>query len=417
MARELGGGRIAQALASLASVVALIYLGMDTTFSMNCFDIFFWSAATYIIIRLINTGDPRYWMMLGVVLGLGLLNKISVLWLGTGIAAGILATPHRHWLRSRWPWVAGAIALLLFMPYIIWNAAHDLAHLEFIRNATSVKYSSLSWLTFAAGQVPILNPATLPLWVCGLLVFFFSKAMRRFMLLGIVYGAAFLVLAFNGHSKSEYLAPAYGMLFAGGAVGFERFVSRRSLRWLTPVYVSVLAISGAVFAPAAIPVLPVETYIRYACALGIAPSTAEGKRLARLPQFYADMFGWENLAAVVAGVYKSLPAEEQSRCAIYCSNYGEAGAVDFFGRKYDLPGAISGHNNYWLWGPGKRGIDVVLTVGVSREDLGKSFDSIAVGGVIHSEYVMPYENDLPVLIGRKLKRSVTEIWPTTKSYN
>ncbi len=238
MAREFGGGRFSQILAAVASIVSLIYLGMNTIFSMNSFDILFWTGSAYLIIRLLKTENPRYWLLLGLVLGLGLFNKIGVLWLAFGLFGGLLLTPQRAWLRAQWPWMSGLLALLVFLPYIIWNFTHDFAHLEFIRHATSDKYSSLSWVTFAVGQPLLQNPSTLPIWVTGLCMLFVSKQFKPFRLLGYVYVIAFLILAFNQHSKSEYLAPAYGMLFAAGAVGLEQWFSKRV--WLKPVYLSLL---------------------------------------------------------------------------------------------------------------------------------------------------------------------------------
>ena len=278
MARELGGGRFAQGLSSIAAVVSLILLAMDGFFSMNAFDLLFWAWSAYVLILLVKTGDKKYWLYLGLLLGLGLLNKISVLWLGFGIFVGVIATPERRWLKTENPYIAGVIAFALFLPFIIWNATHDLAHLEFIRNASGEKYSSLTPKIFLIGQVLLQNPVTLPLWISGLLWFLFSKEGRRFRLLAYVYLAALAVLIFNGHSKPEYLSPAYSMLFAGGGVAVERWTSSGIVRWIRPAY-GVIVAAGILLAPLAIPILPVETYIRYADALGVKPSTPEGKQL------------------------------------------------------------------------------------------------------------------------------------------
>jgi len=415
MARKLGGGRFAQDLASLASIVSLILLAMDGFFSMNAFDLLFWAWSAYVLILLVKTGDKKYWLYLGLLLGLGLLNKISVLWLGFGILVGVAATSERRWLKTEYPYIAGVIAFALFLPFIIWNATHGLAHLEFIRNASSDKYSSLTLMTFLTGQILVQNPVTLPLWFSGLLWFLFSKKEKRFRMLAYVYLTALAVLILNGHSKPEYLSPAYSMLFAGGAVGIERWTSVQSLRWIKPVYAIVL-IAGIALAPVTLPILPVETYIRYADALGIAPTTAEAKQLDKLPQFYADMFGWEDKAAAVAKVFHSLSPEDQAKCALFGDNYGRCGAIDFYSKKYGMPKSIGSHNNYWLWGPRNYNGDLVIVLGGDLKSKTDRFESVTIADTVRSAYAMPYENNLAIYVCRHLKMPLKELWPQLKHY-
>ncbi|MGA9407454.1 MAG: glycosyltransferase family 39 protein [Bacteroidota bacterium] len=415
MARQLGGGRFAQALASLASIVSLIILAMDGFFSMNAFDLLFWAWSAYVLILLVKTGDKKYWLYLGLLLGLGLLNKISVLWLGFGIFVGVIATPERRWLKTEYPYIAGVIAFALFLPFIIWNTTHGLAHLEFIRNASAEKYSSLTPRIFLSGQLMMQNPVTLPLWFAGLFWFLFSKEERRFRILAYIYLTALAVLLLNGHSKPEYLSPAYTMLFAGGAVAAERWTSSGVTRWVRPVYAVIIA-AGILLAPMGIPVLPVETYIRYANALGIQPSTSEGKQLDELPQFYADMFGWEDKAAAVAKVFHSLSPEDQAKCAIFGNNYGDCGAIDFYSKKYDLPKSIGSHNNYWLWGPRNYNGDLVIILGGGLKSKTEKFESVTIADTVRSAYAMPYENNLAIYVCRNLKMPLKELWPQLKHY-
>lgn len=415
MARELGGGRFAQVAAACASIVSLIFLGFGTVFSMNCFDILLQSLAAYVVIQIIKTGRTGHWPVLGLVLGLGLLNKVGVLWLGFGLFAGLLLTPQRAWLKTKWPYLAGLIAMLLFLPFIAWNFTHDWAHLEFIRNATASKYHHLTALSFALGQILLQNPVTLPLWLSGLALLFFGLE-KRFRLLGYMYAGAFLVLALNGHSKPEYLAAAYAMIFAAGGVALERWLSG-SWRWVRPAYLLVLCAGGILLAPVALPILPVESYIRYSAALGIVPHTSEAKRLDKLPQFYADMFGWQDKAEAVAKVFHSLTPEEQAKCAIAADNYGRCGAIDFYGPSYGLPKSIGRHNSYWIWGPRDYTGELVLVLGGDLEDKRASFQSVEVAGVVHSEYCMPYENNLRIYICRKLKVPLKDLWPKLKSFD
>jgi hypothetical protein len=189
---------------------------------------------------------------------------------------------------------------------------------------------------------------------------------------------------------------------------------RRS--WLLPLYAAVLALGGALTAPLALPLMPVESYIAYARALGHTPSTEEDKEIGALPQHFADMFGWEELAATVAGVYHGLSPEEQADCAIVADNYGEAGAIDRFGRRWGLPRASSGHNNYWLWGPPRVSGRCVIVLGSSTDELEPQCESVEHAATFTAPYVMPYEDRLPIHVCRGLRASFVEIWPMAKSF-
>ncbi len=415
-AQELGGGRLAVLLASIAAIVSPAFLAMGTFYSMNAFDILLWTWSFYILVLLLKTGDKQYWLYLGLILGIGLLNKISVLWLGFGVAVALLLTPERRWLKTEYPYIAGVLAFAFFLPYILWNASHDLAHLEFIRNASLDKYSTLSPLTFLTGQLLLQNPVTVPLWISGLLWLLFLNKEKKFRMLGYVYLAAMLVLIVNGHSKAEYLSPAYAVLFASGGVAVERWTSGSRVRWMRPIYAAILS-CGILLAPVVLPILPVESYIRFADALGIAPSTAEAKQLDKLPQFYADMFGWEEKAVAVAKVFHELPPEEQMKCAIFGDNYGRCSAIDFYSKKYNLPKSIGRHNNYWLWGPRGYTGELVIILGGGLKDKQEFFESVAIADTVKNQYCMPYENNLSIYVCRKLKKPLAEIWPTLRHYD
>ena len=417
IAKELGGGRFAQVIAAVASIASLNRLAMDNFYSMNSFDHLFWALAAFIIVRLIRDEQPRFWLLLGVILGLGLLNKMGVAWLGAGFFVGMLLTPHRAWLKTKWTWITATTAFAIFLPFIIWNLTHDFAHWEFIQRATSQKYSGLTPISFIVGQILINNPASFPLWLCGLYFFFFHKEGKRFRLTGIIYVVALMILILNGHSKPEYLAPAYAMLFAGGGVMLEMALARASLRWLRPAYVALIAVAGIVLAPAVLPILPVETYIRYADAMGIKPTTSETKQLDKLPQFYADMFGWEDKVKAVAKVFHKLTPDEQRKCAIYADNYGRCAAIDFFGEKYGLPKSIGNHNNYWIWGPGIFSGEIIIVLGGALEDKQQRYQSVEVAGTATCEYCMPYENNLSIYVCRGLKVPVDDVWKQIKHYD
>ena len=415
IARELGGGRFAQALAALAALVAPVFLGTNHFFSMNTFDLLLWTLAAWLAVRALSSASPPHWLVLGVVLGLGLLNKISVMWMIGGLAAGILLSPARGVVRTRWPWYAVAIALLLFVPHVAWQVQHGWPTLEFMRNATGRKMAGVSPLAFIAGQVLEMNPVSLPLWLGGLIWLLFSRSGRAGRPLGVMYLAVAAFLMAGGRSRANYLAPAYVSLFAAGAVAFERLTA---IRWraLRGAAVAVFLLSGGALLPFALPVLPVESYIRYARSLGMAPSTEENLRVGLLPQHYADMFGWEELVDEVEKAYRSLSPEDQARVSIFGQNYGEAGAITVLGARRGLPPALSGHNNFWLWGPGQRSGEVMIVVGGDREDNERVFRHLEQVGTVRSKYSMPYEQDMPIYIGRGLMVPVRELWPQLRRY-
>jgi len=413
--RELGGRRLAILVACTSSIVSLVYLGMFSVYTMNAFDILLWTVAAYLLLRIGATGSVRLWILLGFVLGVGLLNKTGVLWLGLGLAVGLIVTPWRAWLRRPWPWVAAAIAGLVFLPYIIWNIQHDFAHLEFIRRATEGKYAGLSRSDFLLGQILLQNPTTLPVWTVGLGMLLFSRAMHQGRILGVIVLVVAGILLINGQSKAEYLCAAYGPLFAAGGVAWERWLKAPRPMALRGLLLGFIA-GGIVLAPVTLPVLPVESYLRYAESLGIEPSTPEDLELAELPQFFADRFGWEEKARAVAEVYMRLSPEEQKVCRVYAANYGRCGAVDFFGRTYGLPPAIGSHNSYWIWGPADCDGQLLIVLGGDLEDCQEGFEEVEVAATVSSRYCMPYENNLNVYVCRRLKKPIQEVWPTLKHY-
>jgi hypothetical protein len=343
-----------------------------------------------------------------------LLNKVGVLWVGLGVLVGVISTRERRWLCTPWPWAAGVLAAMLFLPYVLWNAANDWAHLEFISSAVTGKYSGLSAWSFLSGQITVMCPVTLPVWILGLGWLLLAPGGRRYRVLGIVWMTACLVLLLNGHSKAWYLASAYAPLFAAGGVTWERLLPNRA-----PVRIAavVVILSGLLFAPLATPVLPVETYVRYATTLGFEPYTDEGHELAALPQGYADMFGWKSKAEAVAAVYHALPEQDRRDAVIFSDNYGRAGAIDYWADELGLPGAIGNHNNYWVWGPGKANAEVVIVLGGDREDLEQQFASVEIGGRADCRWCIPYERDLPIHVCRDLLMPVEEWWPLIKHYD
>ncbi len=412
LARELGGGRRAQLLAALAVLVMPSYLAMDHVFSMNAFDILFWAMLGWIAARILARDERCLWLVFGAVAGLGLMNKVSVGFLAFGLAVGLGLTQQRRQLASPWLWLGGLIALLLFLPHLVWQAQHDWATFEFQANARAEKNLPLSPLEFAGQQVLMANPVMLPLWLAGLGGLLLSSRLAPFRPLGIAYPVLFVFLV-SQTAKAYYLTPIYSILLAAGAVMLEPALERRS--GLAPTLTAILVLAGVATLPLAIPVLPPESLVAYTRTIGIEVPTLERHEQGALPQSFADMHGWQELVDTVARVVDSLPPEERQRAVVLATNYGEAGAIDFLGRARGLPPAVSGHNSYWLWRPSD--LDgPVIALRRSREELERWFERVERVDTVHCRWCMPYQNDAPIHLARGLKVPLHQLWQEIKRF-
>ena len=413
IAWQLGGGRFAQGLAALTALLSPVFLGMDHFYSMNALELLFWTAGAALVLVALDSKRTRDWVWLGVLLGLGLLNKISMSWFGAGLVVGLLLTPYRRVFRERGIWLAGIVAGLVFLPHVVWQIQHGWPTLEFMRNATSEKMASVSPLSFVTEQILSNNPGAFLIWLGGL-VFGLVRGGARARVLVWMYLTVFVLLLVGRHSRASYLAPAYPMIFALGGIAVES--ASLAYRWLRPASIALVVVFGLVVLPMALPVLPVETFVRYQAALHQTPRTDERQEMGALPQHYADMFGWEDMVALVARAYAELTPEEKQHARVFGQNYGEAGAVDVLGRKLGLPRAMSGHNSYWLWGPGSESIDVLIIIGGDREDNAEFFEDIQIVGQTSSPWSMPYERGLDVSIARKPKMDLRQAWARVREF-
>jgi hypothetical protein len=413
--KEMGGRKFAQILAALAVALIPGYLGMHNYFSMNVFEHLLWTIAVYLIIRIINTGDSRLWLWFGLVAGLGMQNKISMIFFGFGLAVAMIFTPERRYYKDKFFWIGGLIAVVIFLPHILWQVANGWPTLEFIENAKQGKITAFSSLGFFATQIVDLNPIFFPLWFGGLIYLLAGRGTRPYRLAGLLYVLIFALLALQ-RSKPYYLWAIYPVLFAAGAIGWERLIARWRDGWIKVVSIMIVAVFGILILPMALPLLPVESFMAYSNFIGLEHQSGESHDLGALPQYFADMHGWENLANVVADVYHSLPPGEKSRSAIFAGNFGEAGAINYYRERYDLPPALSGHNAHWHWGPPDIDPEVIIGVGVSRKGLESVFEEVIEAAIINCDYCMPYEDGLPVFICRKPKISLKDVWPDVKHY-
>lgn len=413
LARELGGGRFAQALTCLAVLIAPLYLAMANFYSMNVFDQLCWTILAWIVIRYLNTDHRRLWILFGIVAGIGLENKISVLFLGFGTVVALLLTAHRRLFLTKELWIGGVLAGLLLLPHLLWQAVHGAPTLEFMHNATTLKNTPMTPLQLFIGTILEMHPLNALVWLAGLGYALFHPQGKRYRILGLTFLVIFFVFAFT-NGKVYYLSPIMPMMLALGAVAWEQW-TRKAPRWRMAL-VAPMALSGIALLPMSLPVLTPERFIAYQQKIGLAPAQMERGAQSSLPQHFADRFGWEEFAAFVANHYAPFAPEHGAPLTIMVRNYGEAGALDYYAGGYELPRAVCGHNNYYLWGPGDFSSEAFLAYGIDRKHLDAMCESVEELGRFHHTYAMPYQTDRPLYYCRGLKKPIAEIWPLTKTY-
>jgi hypothetical protein len=415
LARELGGGRFAMALASVATGFAFYLVVMHYLFTMNAYEPLFWTGCAHLVVRIVKTGDQRLWLWFGLLAGLGLQNKYSMAVWGLAVVVGLLLTPERKAFRAPWIWLGGGVAALVFLPNVIWNVQHDWPFFELMRNIReSGRDVALSPLAYVGRQAFGGNPANLPIWVAGALWLLVAPRGRPFRALGWAFVVALAFFAFTG-AKDYYIAPAFPTVLAAGAVALEGLTQLR-FRLVRFAFFGLIALSF-VFLPIGLPLLSVERLLTYQRALGLSiPASEHSHQLNPLPHHFAWQFGWPEMVAAVARVYHALPPEERARAGIFGSNYAEAGAVDHFGPELGLPRAYGGHQSYWLWGPPRSPLDVVIVLGDRPEGLAQRCGQVEIAAELSHPHAQPWENG-PVLVCREPRVSLAEAWPRLKNWD
>jgi len=418
IACRLGGDVFAQALAGLSVICVPIYLVMDGLMTMNAFEPLFWMGCVYMLIRIIQTQDPRLWIWFGVFAGLGLMNKHSTLFFGLAVVVGLLLTEQRKEFARPWIWIGGAIALLIFSPNIIWQIVHHFPTLEDLHNVrVSGKNVELPPLPFIKQQILVMGPYLFPVWAAGLWHFLIGRG-SRYRVLGWTFPAFFLMMMAL-HGKDYYVAPIYPMVIAAGAVAWEGGLNRwpvtQSRFWPKAAMLVMIAAGGIAVAPLMLPLLSPDGWLAYSQKIGIRPAKAEAHHESLLPQYLADQFGWPELVQQVAEIYNSLPPEERSRTGILAGNYGEAGAINLFGPKYGLPRAYSRHQTYWYWGPPTEAYQNLIFLQFSREDVQDNCTTWQ--GFEHYNRFGMAEENATIYLCRDVQFDLRKVWYHYKHWN
>ena len=412
LVRELGGAAFAQILAALAVVCVPIYLILHHWLTMNALEPLIWIGCVWCIVRAINRNAPGYWIWFGVFAGIGMETKYTIAFFVVAVVVALLLTRERRFLIAKEFWIGAAIALLIFLPNLVWLARHDFPFLELMHNIRQSHRDVVRGpIAFVLDQAQIMNPILFPLWLGGLIWLLVDRRFRVFGIIYVVLLATFIAL----RGKNYYLAPIYPLLFAGGAIAFEKIALSR-FRWSLPVYALLIVASIIVLAPTISPILSPEAAIAYQKKLGIEPPKAENQRTGPLPQYFADEFGWWEMAEQTARVYRSLSPEEQARAAIFANNYGEAGAIDFFGPRLGLPKSICNHQSYWLWGPRDYDGSVVIVLGSNGRGDREHFQSVETPGRVEHPYSRRDEH-FDIFLCRGFSGDLRQAWLKMKKYD
>jgi len=399
MARAMGGGRSAQLVAAAAALPFCLAGG--SLMQYVSFDYLFWVLTIYSVVRLLADGEPRWWVVIGAAMGLGMMAKYSMVFLAAGLGAGLLLTGARKYLASKWLWCGLAVALAIVSPNLIWQARHSFVSLEFLRTIHARDIRIGRTRDFLPDQLKLTLLAA-PLAAAGLYFYLRAHAGRRYRALGWMY-AALLLLFVVAKGRGYYLAAAYPMLYAGGAVWGEQRLASMGRGW-----------AGAVRA-AAWTALAVDVALMAAIFLPVAPAdSAWGKWMLRQNGDLHEEFGWQELVDTVAQIHRTAP-----QAAILALNYGEAGAIDLYGPRYGLSPAISGINSYWQRGYGNPPPETVIVVGATSAWVARNFASCELAGHTGNRDGVENEEtrDHPdIFVCRGLRQSWPEFWRTFRYF-
>jgi hypothetical protein len=432
IARELGGRRYALLLSAVCALIAPQYLSNGSLLGTNCLEPNLWMGCAYFAILAINRNDPRCWFWFGVVAGLGLEEKYSIAVFGLGMVVGLLLTEQRRVFLNKWIWLGGLAAFLIFLPNVLWNIKYNWPFVQLMRAIRAEgRDVVLGPFPYFFQQTLLVNPLAAPIWLGGLFALLLSARLKPYRALGWCYLVCYTVF-FTLHGKNYYLAPIYPMLLAAGAVVIESAIDgrgnagpeidgrknpRHRRQWLKPAIALVLLASGAHLTPVAVPVLSPDGFLAYTKYLPFKlPVMEHSHARAALPQWYSDQFGWKEIADEAAVAWNRIPADDRHDCGIFAQDYGQAGAIDFFGRRDGLPPALSGHQTWFLWGPRGYSGNCMVVLDDRREVLEHLWEHVEyVGTSADNPYALEKQIDVFFCKGAKFG-TLAQLWPRLKRW-
>lgn len=407
IARELGGGRKAQLLAAISTLVTLDFLAFGSIFTPDSFDSLWWSLLAYLIIRIIKRKEPKLWIVAGLVVGVGLFTKLTMFFFVASLLISFLVIPSsRKYLRSKWIPIGGLISVAFILPMTYWNFIHGWPMIQFYLQFRG-DVSGGGPLDFFVNQVAGISILNFPILVIGLYFYLRSNEGSQLRALGLTYIILFVFMALLD-MKPYYLMPIYPVMYAGGALLIERSSISRigKFRWFgSKPFIACLIIVALLLAPIAMPILSPSTLI--------SKYGASAYQSSPLP----DKYGWGLMVENLSQAYNTLPANLRSQACIFTSNYGEASAVNFLGKGLGLPEAISGHNNYYIWGPGSCTGHVLITVGISLTEAQSADANATLLTTITCPLCISYEQNLPVYLVVNQTFSIASVWSQVRQYD
>ncbi|MGP0072877.1 MAG: ArnT family glycosyltransferase [Bryobacteraceae bacterium] len=399
MARELGGGQTAQIVAALAVAVSPLSMLWGHSFQYVSFDFLWGVLAVYFVIRLIESNDGRWWIAVGAAVGLGLMTRYTIVWLVAGLTVGFLLTPARKLLLSKWLIAVAALAILIFLPNLLWQVNHGFISIDFLRaiHARDIRIGRTDGFWWKQLVVPA-NLFTVPLWIAGLLFYFRRKEGQRYRALGWTFIAALAFFAV-ARAREYYTAPLYPMLLAAGAVLAQQWPRwAKGLNWAGLIVAFGL---GVAFLPVA------------------SVNSKWFQVEMRFNETLREEIGWPELVDTIAKIHESLPVNERSTAGILTGNYGEAGAIDLYGPAHGLPLALSRVNSFWLRGYGEHPPQTLIVVGLSPQFVQDNFASCESRGTISNRYGVPNEETEVhkyLWVCRGLREPWPEFWRKIKAW-
>jgi hypothetical protein len=413
--RELGGKKYAILLTGIFFLFSGFII-FGATFTYDSLDLLICVYALYLLVRIFRENKPKLWILLGIVLGLGLLNKLTILFWGFIIFVSLWLVPQRVYFKSKWIWLAGIIALFFSLPFIIWQYHNNWYFMDFAANyAGGISYVA-SFPEFLWNQILPNNIFTLPVWATGLGLLLFSSKWRQYRYFGFMYVFLFFLFYLIG-AKFYFLISIYSILFAVGSIKIEEFFNNRGIQ-KTKIKIAMIVVPVAFvllsipFLPMVVPTLPVEQLVKFVGKMGVdAGVRTENRQITQLPQHIADRFGWEEMVEQVNDVYNNIPYEEKEKVGIMTGNWGQAGAIHLLGRNYDLPEPISLQGWYYFETLRKHQFkDTYLSIGMSQENLQNIFEEVVQKDIYTNPYCMPDENNKCICLCRKPKYDLRDYW-------
>lgn len=418
IARELGGRKLAQTAAALSVATAPIFLAAGHVANTTPYDLLAWAAILWLLVRLTRTGDDRLWLPIGAITGLALLNNETILLLVGGVAVGVVANRQGRLVASPWLWAGAMAALAIWSPNLVWEVHHHWPSLAMSKSLRTEHSGPGATATFVLNQILLPGWWVVPLWVAGVLALVRDRRLRPYRWAAIAYAVMFVANAVVIGDRPYYLSGIYTVLFAAGACALEGSLTRRTsllraqrktprkpVLWRSPRAVVVwIAVVGVIGLAVTLPVLPVS-------AMG-------SMKLNKVNYDLGEQVGWPSLVGTVARVYRSLPSAEQSTAVIVTANYGEAGALAWYGPGLGLPRPYSGHNNYWFWGTPHPSGGPVILVGYHRAHLPtRAFATIESAATVHNQAGVDNDEDgTTIWIGTGQTRPWAALWPSFRHY-